>query len=95
VRPKGGFRASIDLFNGGGADAVAGLRPMLLEAMATMPDARLMEGRFMVVNHGVSVPRDRRAAAEYLKTFVREMNASGFVASSIERHGVQGLSAVK
>ena len=37
----------------------------------------------------------QRAAAEYLKSFVEEMNASGFVARSIERHGVQGLSAVK
>lgn len=94
VRPKG-FQASIDLFKDRGADALAGLRPMLLEAMSRMPDARLVEGRFMAVNHGVSVPRDRRAAAEYLKTFVQEMNASGFVARSIERHGVQGLSAVK
>jgi hypothetical protein len=42
-----------------------------------------------------SSPRYRRAAAEYLKAFVEEMNASGFVARSIARHGVQGLSAVK
>jgi polar amino acid transport system substrate-binding protein len=94
VRPKG-FRASIDLFNDKGADALAGLKPMLLEAMNRMPDARLVEGRFMTVNHGLSTPRERRAAAEYLKVFVQEMNASGFIARSIERHGVQGLSAVK
>jgi polar amino acid transport system substrate-binding protein len=94
VRPKG-FRASIDLFNDQGADALAGLKPMLLEAMNRMPDARLVEGRFMTVNHGLSTPRERRAAAEYLKVFVQEMNASGFIARSIERHGVQGLSAVK
>jgi polar amino acid transport system substrate-binding protein len=94
VRPKG-FRASIDLFNDQGVDALAGLKPMLLEAMNRMPDARLVEGRFMTVNHGLSTPRERRAAAEYLKVFVQEMNASGFIARSIERHGVQGLSAVK
>jgi hypothetical protein len=40
-------------------------------------------------------PDARRAAAEYLKAFVEETNASGFVARSIERHGLQGLSAVK
>jgi polar amino acid transport system substrate-binding protein len=48
----------------------------------------------MTVNHGLGVPRERSAAAAYLKTFVEEMKASGFVARSIERHGVQGLSAV-
>jgi len=94
VRAKS-FQASIDLFNDQRADALAGLKPMLLESMNRMPDARLVEGRFMAVNHGLGTPRERGAAAEYFKTFVQEMNASGFVARSIERHGVQGLSAVK
>jgi polar amino acid transport system substrate-binding protein len=94
IRPKG-FQASVDLFNERRADALAGLKPALLASMDKMPDARLLEGQFMTVNHGLCTPRERRAAAEYLKSFAEEMNASGFVARSIERHGVQGLSAVK
>jgi polar amino acid transport system substrate-binding protein len=94
IRTKG-FQASIDLFNEGHADALAGLKPALLESMDKMPDARLLEGKFTTVNHGLGVPREQRAAAAYLKVFVEEMNASGFVARSIERNGVQGLSAVK
>lgn len=90
-----GFQASLDLFKARRADALAGLRPTLLASMDKMPDARLLEGKFMTVNHGLCTPRERRAAAEYLKAFVEEMNASGFVARSIERHGVKGLSAVK
>jgi polar amino acid transport system substrate-binding protein len=62
--------------------------------MSKLPDARLLDGTFMTVNHGLGTPRVRSAAADYLKTFVEEINASGFVARSIERHGVQGLSAV-
>ena len=94
VRSKS-TQASIDLFVSGKAEALAGLKPMLLDSMSRMPDARLLEGRFMVVNHGLSTPRDRSAAADYLKAFVQDVNASGFVARSIERHGVKGLSAVK
>jgi polar amino acid transport system substrate-binding protein len=94
VRTKG-FQASLDLFNDRHADALAGLRPALLEFMDKMPDARLLDGKFMTVNHGLGTPRDRLEAAEYLKVFVEEMNASRFVARSIERHGVQGLSPVK
>jgi len=90
-----GLLASIDIFNERRADALAGLKPALLESMDKMPDARLLDGKFMTVNHGLGVPRERRAAAEYLKRFVEEMNASGFVANSIERHHVQGLSPVK
>lgn len=94
VRTKG-MQASIDLFNARGADALAGLRPMLLESMNKIPGARLIEGKFMTVNHGLGTPRERSAAAEYLKEFVDKVNASGFVADSIERHRVRGLSAVK
>ena len=89
------IQASIDLFNERRADALAGLKPMLLESVGTMPDARMLEGKFMTVNHGLASPRDRRAAADYLNVFVQDLNASGFVARSIERHRVQGLSAVK
>ena len=94
VRAKG-VQASIDLFNERGADALAGLKPALLESMGRIPDGRLLEGKFMTVNHGLGVPRERSAAAEYLKAFVEEMRASGFVARSIERNGVQGLSPVR
>lgn len=94
VRTKN-LKASIDLLNERRADAVAGLKPMLLDSMGAMPDARLVEGKFMAVNHGLSIPHGRHAAAEYLKAFVADMNAGGFIARSIERHGVRGLSAVK
>jgi polar amino acid transport system substrate-binding protein len=89
------FQASIDVFNEGRADALAGLKPALIEALGAIADGRLLEGRFTAVNHGLATQRERRAAADYLKAFVEEMNPSGFVARSIERHGVRGLSAVK
>ena len=55
----------------------------------------MIDGKFMTVNHGIGVPRGRPVAAEYVKAFVEEMNASGFIARSIARHAVTGLSAVK
>jgi len=94
IRTKN-FRESIDCFNERRADALAGLKPALLESMDKLPDARLLEGKFMTVNHGLGTPRDRELAAAYLKAFVDDINASGFVARSIARHGVKGLSAVK
>jgi polar amino acid transport system substrate-binding protein len=90
------FPDSIQLFNAGGADALAALKPNLLESMSQLPGARLVDGNFMVVNHGLGTPRARgTAGAAYLEAFVKDINASGFVARAIERHGVKGLSAVK
>jgi len=94
VRTKN-FEESIDTFNARRADALAALKPILIDNMAKLPDARFVEGRFMTVNHGVSTPRTRSAAAAYLKAFAEDLNATGFIARSIERNGVQGLGAVK
>ena len=94
IRTNGGS-AAMALFNDRRADALAGLKPDLLNSIHMMPEARILEGKFMTVNYGLGTPRTRRAAAEYLKAFVEEMNATGFVQRSIERHGVQGLTAVK
>lgn len=86
---------SIENFNARRTEAIAALKPMLLDWMAQMPDARIVEGRFMTVNHGLSIPLGRPAAAAWLKDFVADLNASGFIARSIERNGVKGLSPVK
>jgi polar amino acid transport system substrate-binding protein len=87
------FQASIELFNEDGADALAGLRPALIESMGKITDGRLLEGRFTTVNHGLATQRERRAAAQYFKTFVEDINVSGFVARAIDRNGVRGMSA--
>ena len=94
VRAKG-FQASIDLFNERRSDALAGLKPALLDAIDRIPDGRMLEGPFMTVNHGLGVPIDRPAAAEYVKAFVMDMNASGLVARAIARNGIKGLTAVR
>lgn len=90
-----GIPASVECFDARDADVLAGLRPMLLETMKARPGTRLLEGRFMTVNHGMGTPVARRAGAAYLDAFVRDVVAGGFVAGSIARHGVQGLSAVR
>ena len=89
-----GYPASMALFNARGAEALASLKPTLLDTLAQMPDARMLPGTFMTVNHGLGTPRPRPLAAQYLKSFVEDLNASGFVAASIARHQVQGLAAV-
>jgi polar amino acid transport system substrate-binding protein len=89
------LQGSIDMINDRKVEAMAALKPMLVESMPKMPDARLLDGHFMTVNHGLATARGKAAADEYLKQFVRELNSSGFIARSIERHGIKGLSPVR
>jgi polar amino acid transport system substrate-binding protein len=50
----------------------------------------LLDGRFMVINQAMGMPRGRDAGARYLAGFVEEMKASGFVAEALKRHNIEG-----
>ena len=73
-------------------DALAGLKPGLLEFAPTLPGSRILEGHFTVVRHTVGMPRGRDAAAAYLRDLVEDVKASGLVAKWIAKSGVKGLS---
>ena len=88
-------QGATDAFVEGGADALSGLKPSLLDTMPKLIGARMLEGTFMTVNHGLGTPRGRPQGAAFLRTFVESLNADGFIARSIARHQVKGLSPVK
>jgi len=73
-------------------DALAGLRPRLLSDRETLPGARMIDGQFTTVQQAVGTAPKNTAGAAFLRDFVEEAKASGFVARLIERHKVRGLS---
>lgn len=87
-----GPSASVELFFSSKLDALAGLKPLLVEVAEKNPGARVLDGRFTVVQQAVGTPKGREAAAKYLRDFVEDIKASGFVAKTIERNGVRGAS---
>ena len=44
-----------------------------------------MDGRFQEIRQAMGTPKGRLAGAAYLRAFVEEMKASGFVAESLKR----------
>jgi len=87
-----GLDGSFDAFVDQGLDALAGLRARLITDVERLPGSRILDGDFSSVQQAMGTPRERGDAGfEFLKAFVEEAKVSGFVASLIERHGVQGL----
>jgi polar amino acid transport system substrate-binding protein len=86
-------QAAIELFLAGEADVVAGVRQPLAAVAAKRPGFRVMDGRFLAIEQAMALPRGRAAGAAYLRAFVEEMKASGFVAAALERSG-QGDATV-
>jgi len=87
-----GIQGSYDLFVNEKLDVLAGLKPRLVTDLEKLPGSRMLDGRFMAVQQSIGSPRGRDAAAQYLRDFVADVKASGFVARAIENHGVRGVS---
>jgi polar amino acid transport system substrate-binding protein len=54
----------------------------------------VLDGRFMTIPQAAGIPRGRPAAARYVKQFIEDVKASGFVAKALERHGLKPDDAV-
>lgn len=75
-----------------GLEVAAGVKQQLEADAKRIPGLRLLDGRFMVINQAMAIPRGSDAAVRYLTDFVEDMKVSGFVAQALARHGVEGAS---
>ena len=89
-----GLAGSFDTFVEQKLDALAGLRPRLVDDVKKLPGARILDGKFTAVQQAIGTKPDRAASAAYLRDFVEDVKASGFVANLIEKHGVTGRLTV-
>ncbi len=83
--------AVVDTFLAQNADVAAGVKQQLQADAARLPGLRLLPGRFMVIEQAMGVQAHRGEAAQRaLHAFVERAKASGFVAATLQRHGIQG-----
>ncbi len=93
VRSEGGD-AAFKQFVDEKLEALAGLRPRLVEDVQKLPGGRILDGQFSAVQQAVGTARQNTAGAAFLREFVEEAKASGLVARLIERHKVVGRLSV-
>ena len=67
-------------------EVAAGVKQQLENDARRLGGVRVLPGRFMVIDQAMASRRGRQAGARYVRDFVEEMKASGFVARAIERH---------
>jgi polar amino acid transport system substrate-binding protein len=75
----------IELFIQNRLEAAAGVKQPLVAFAKTNPNVRVMDGRFMEIQQAMGTPKGRSAGARYLRGFVEEMKATGFVADALKR----------
>jgi len=73
-------------------DVAAGVKQQLEADARRVPGVRLLPGRFMVINQAMGLPQGRPEALQYLRAYVEDVKASGFVAESLARHHIEGAA---
>ena len=69
----------------------AGVRQQLEADARRVGGVRVLDGRFMVINQAMAMPKDRNGQAQvYLADFIERMKREGMVAEGLQRHGIQG-----
>ena len=68
-------------------EAAAGIKAPFARMAEKDPNLRVIPGRFMVIEQAMAVPKGREAGARYLRQFVEDVKANGFVAAGLQRSG--------
>ena len=83
-----------DVFLNENLDALAGLRPALINDVKKISGAKILEGQFMSVQQAIGTSIKNIHSAIYIAEFVEEMKKSSFVQKLIDKHNVNGRLSV-
>ena len=84
--------AAFDLLIDGKVDVVAGVRQALIANAAKLPGSRVFDERFMAIEQAMGMPHGRPAALNFLRGFIEDVKAGGFVTQALERAGIRGVA---
>ena len=86
------MNASYDVFVSERLNALAGIKPWLVTAAEGLPGSRLLDGHFMTVQQSIGLPPGRDSAAKYLREFIQDVKASGFLDRATRSFDLPGVS---
>ena len=86
--------SSYELFVNDNLEALAGLRPKLIEQQAQLDGSRLLDESFTSVQQSVGCAHGKPEAAQFLNEQIRQWIANGYIQSLIDKHGVSGKLSV-
>ena len=88
VRAKvGGASAGIPVFIEQKLDAAAGVREPLDAYVKEHPEFHVMAGAFEQIGQAMGTQKGKLAGKAYVRAFIEEMKANGFVADALKRSG--------
>jgi polar amino acid transport system substrate-binding protein len=87
VRAQTGGAGGLALFREQQIDVAAGVREALEAYAKEHADVRVMSGHFQEIQQAMGTAKGRAAGLAYLRGFIEEMKAYGFVATALKNSG--------
>jgi polar amino acid transport system substrate-binding protein len=74
-------------------EVAAGVKQALEADAKRFAGLRQLPGRFMLIQQAMGCPREKSTdATDFLRAFVEDLKASGFINQALARHGIEGCS---
>ena len=80
---------SHDLFRNNKVDVLAGLKPKLIDELATNNDFKLMANPFTYIKQSIGVKKGNPELLEFLNGFVSKLIREGYIKELLKKHKVQ------
>jgi polar amino acid transport system substrate-binding protein len=84
------LKAAVDMLASGQLDAFATNKAILYEMSDALPGSRVLDGQWGYEHFGAGIPKGRQAAEPFVRQFIEEVKANGYVTRAVERAGVRG-----
>jgi polar amino acid transport system substrate-binding protein len=91
--PLFAYKKAFEMIKAGEADGFVDLHHQLVSHLPELPGARIIPGYYGRNAMAIGYPKDRPAAANFVRAFTQASIKSGFVTRSIEKAGVHGAVA--
>jgi polar amino acid transport system substrate-binding protein len=90
IVPAPNLREAIEMLNDGRIDIYMTNKPILFEMADSMQGARILDENWGLEHVAVAIPKGREQAMDYVRRFVSDVQASGFVAGVQKEAGLRG-----
>jgi polar amino acid transport system substrate-binding protein len=85
---------SHDLFRNNKADVLAGLKPKLIDELATNNDFKIIANPFTYIKQSVGVKKGNPEILEFLNGFISKLIRKGYIKELLKKHKVQDKLSV-
>ena len=90
VVPAPTIKAAMEMLSQHQVDAFAINKSILFEMSDSLPNSRVLDGRWGLEHMAIAIPKGRDQGMAYLRSFAEEVTADGVVTRAAERAGLRG-----